>query len=341
MEIHLIAFTNRGSILCSLLMKELKGLEYNAIGFTKYEKEGLILLTNNLKDFTRNAFKNSSVIVFIGATGIAVRAIAPFITSKDKDPAVIVVDEFGENVIPILSGHIGRANEFAKIIAKITKGNAIITTATDLNKKFAVDVWASKNNLHIENISNIKEVSASVLQGEKIGFCCDFEVLGALPAYLATEKVEIGICITKEKNKNLFAKTLLLTPKQYVLGIGCKKNTDEKDLEEFIVEILNKKEISPHLINSISTINIKKDEKAIVSLCNKYLYELKTYTSNELAEVEGKFTASEFVKSIVGVDNVCERAAVLASDNGRLLLNKTSRNGMTVAIAIQEWRCKF
>jgi cobalt-precorrin 5A hydrolase len=341
MKIRMIAFTDRGASLCSLLTQALNELGFEAIGFSKYKKDGIRLFEGSLKTFTAQAFIESDGIIFIGATGIAVRAIAPFITTKDKDPAVIVIDEFGEHIIPILSGHIGGANELAIKIAQIIKGKAIITTATDLNKTFAVDVWASRNDLFIENIQAIKYVSAEVLKGEKIGFACETQVVGNLPDFFTKDQAKVGIEITSAESKNVFSKTLILRPKVYFLGIGCRKNTNEEDLEDFVLETLKEYGIAYQWVKAVATIDIKANEEAINKLCTKYAYNLKTYTSHELSEVEGEFTASEFVKSIVGVDNVCERAAVLGSNHGNLILKKQSKNGMTIAIAMSEWQCRF
>lgn len=341
MMIYLIAFTDRGAALCAELTKELNSSGFEAEGFSKCENEGLTLFSGSLKEFCEKAFLKSRAIIFIGATGIAVRGIAPFVTTKDKDPAVIVVDEFGQYVIPILSGHIGKANELSVKVAEILKATPVITTSTDLNGKFSVDVWAGKNDMYVENIENIKHVSSAILKGEQVGFECDYEVDGKFPGFLTGEQTKVGIHISKGKSKSLFSKPLILRPKEYYIGIGCKKGTKKEDLEEFVLDTLDRHEICCRLVNAVATIDIKEKEVAIIEFCKKHSYGLKTYTSDELSKVEGDFSASEFVKSIVGVDNVCERAAVLASGNGKLIIHKKSENGMTVAIARGDWRCRF
>ena len=98
----------------------------------------------DLKSWTKDCFSLHLPILFISSTGIAVRTIAPFLDNKLKDSPVIVVDELGKNVIPILSGHFGGANELAIEIAKVLEANPVITTATDINNLFAVDVFAKK-----------------------------------------------------------------------------------------------------------------------------------------------------------------------------------------------------
>ena len=148
-------------------------------------------------EYVRNNFAGKDALIFVGAAGIAVRMIAPYVVSKDKDPAVIVIDEKGEYVIPILSGHLGGANALAVDIAGFIKGKPVITTATDVNGKFAIDVWTSANNCVITDISKIKVISGAVLRGEKVGFDPGrFEIVGALPEELTLDRADSGVCIS-------------------------------------------------------------------------------------------------------------------------------------------------
>ncbi|WP_010249600.1 cobalt-precorrin 5A hydrolase [Acetivibrio cellulolyticus] len=345
MKITLVAFTKKGANICLKLTNCLREKGHQTTGFSKCNCHDLNLLENNLYDFTKKAFETSSAIVFVGAIGIAVRAIAPFIISKAQDPAVIVVDELGEHVIPILSGHLGGANELAIDLAELLEGKAVITTATDINNVFSVDIWAKKHDLHIDNIENIKHISSAILNGQKMGFYCDFPVDGGLPIFLTNENADAGIYIynsTGSKRNTLpFQNTLFMRPRQFIVGIGCRKGTEKGILEEVFLETLSKLSILPCLVKSVATIDIKKEENAITYLCEKYRYELKVYNSEELSKVKGDFTASEFVRSVTGVDNVCERAAYLASDAGEFVLRKTVERGITIAVAVKSWRCSF
>lgn len=345
MKITLIAFTKKGAGLCYKLTKHLSEKGYDTIGFSKYNFNGLNYPDGNIYDFTKNSFKTSCAIVYVGAIGIAVRAVAPFIISKSQDPGVVVVDEKGEYVIPILSGHLGGANELAVCIAELIKAKALITTATDINNMFAVDLWAKKNGLYIDNVENIKYVSSAILKGQKIGFYCEFPLDGKLPNFLTSKEAEAGICIydsiVSKKEIFNFKKVLFMRPKKFVVGAGCRKGTDESIFEGLFLETLSKLNIPAYLVKCISTIDIKKEEKAIKSLCEKYRYQLKIYSSGELSMARGDFTPSKFVKRITGVDNVCERAAFLASDAGEFILRKTAKNGITIAVAVKKWRCRF
>ena len=128
-EISLIAFTGKGAALCSSLVTLLSGRGRRARGYYN-GSFGNLSPYRNLADFTGTGFKERRALIFIGAAGIAVRAIAPFVRSKAGDPAVIVLDEKGEHVIPLLSGHLGGANDLAVEVARLTGGKAVITTAT-------------------------------------------------------------------------------------------------------------------------------------------------------------------------------------------------------------------
>ena len=112
-------------------------------------------------------------IIFVGATGIAVRAIAPFICGKAVDPAVLVIDEAGRYVISLLSGHLGGANALARTAASMIEAEPIITTATDAESAFAVDTFAKENGFLLTDLRKAKEVSAKVLRGEKLRIYSD------------------------------------------------------------------------------------------------------------------------------------------------------------------------
>lgn len=135
-----------------------------------------------LKEVVKEAFQKKDAILFIGATGIAVRLIAPWVQDKLKDPAVLVIDEQGRYAIPVLSGHVGGCNELAEAAAQILGAEPLITTATDLRQAFAVDVFAAENELVISDRELAKRISAAELRGEKIGFFSDYPVDGVVPA---------------------------------------------------------------------------------------------------------------------------------------------------------------
>ena len=126
-----------------------------------------------LSECAKESFEKKQGMIFIGAAGIAVRTIAPFLKDKLHDPFVIVIDENGDYVIPILSGHVGRANEYARKIAAFLNAQAVITTATDVSHCFAADLFAQKNNYVIQNKEGIARVSAKTLAHQNVTVRCE------------------------------------------------------------------------------------------------------------------------------------------------------------------------
>lgn len=330
-EVGILAFTSRGRHLAaklSVLLSQDAQVEI-------FDNEG------SAKDYLKENFDQKDTFIFICAAGIAVRLIAPLIKSKDVDPAVLVMDEFGRFVIPILSGHLGGANEAAEKISEIIGAVVVLTTATDINEKFAVDVWSKYAGCKVIDVSSIKMVSAAILRGEKVGLESGFPFEGKVPKELTLDAAEMGICVSLSEKLKPFAQTFNVVPRIVTLGVGCRKNTSVDQFEKFILSILEENKVSIHAIEQIASIDIKKFEKCILAFCDKYQIPFVTYSAEELAAVEGEFEVSEFVKSITGVDNICERSAVLGSKNGRKILSKTSSGGITAALAMKDWKCKF
>lgn len=304
---------------------------------TVYNKEEC-----KVKDFVKNHFKPKNTIIFIGAIGIAVRLIAPLIKSKETDAAVIVIDELGEYVIPILSGHIGRANEVAKEVAVILKSTVIITTATDINNKFAIDSWGYNNGCVINDITKIKNVSIEILNDNNVGFTCDFMVKNHLPKGLVYGKgTKVGVVVSVDETRNDYEITLNVIPKIVVVGIGCRKNVDKDLFEQFVLRVLKEQNISIKSIYAISSIDLKKNENCILSFCDKYGIDFITLTKEQLLTVDCELKESEFVKKVAGVGNVCQRSAIYVSENENVTLQKYCENGMAISISKKEWECKF
>lgn len=336
-KIYIVSFTQKGAELSLKLQK----IFPDALLYGKYPSQNINMLEKDIKSFTSEIFGKSKAIIFISAIGIAVRAVAPLIVSKNKDAAVIVLDDTGKYVIPVLSGHIGGANEMALKIAEYINAEPVITTATDRNNKFAVDVWAEKNNLYIDDITMIKEVSSRLLRNEKVGFISDYEVKGTLPEGIVSDvQQECGIVIADNINIQQFPYTMQLIPKEYILGIGARKGAEYSHLKAFVERVLKENNIDKRKILSIASIDIKKDEKAINMLAKELNIPFITYSSDELANVQGDFSSSSFVKSITGVDNVCERAVKCFSCS-EIIVKKLCENGFTLSIGYIKWHGSF
>ena len=298
-------------------------------------------IPGSLAQGAARAFRASDALIFIGACGIALRAVAPLVESKDKDPAVVVIDERARWVISLLSGHLGGANALSREIAALLDSTPVITTATDVRGVFAVDLWAKENRLVIDSLEKAKGVSAALLSGKEIPLKSDYPISGPVPQgiRIAADCGEpFGISVSLYRKNEAW---LRLIPRRLYLGIGCRKGAGEAALLDAVEAALGRYGIDAAGIAAVGTVDLKGEEPALVRLCENRGWELQTFSPARLMEAPGAFASSEFVRTVTGTDNVCERAAVLASGGGRLLVGKFARSGVTVAAAEGEVILRF
>lgn len=293
----------------------------------------------SLRDWTARAFSDADALIFVGAVGIAVRAIAPHIRHKAADPAVVVVDEGGRYAIPILSGHLGGANELARTAAALCGGEAVITTATDVNGVFAVDEWARRQNCAIPNPERIKLVSSKLLAGQTVFYHSDWPIPGRPPQGVAP--AEGTSCDFRLSVRRCEVDSLFIVPRIAVLGVGCKRGTAKERIEEAFAALLEQTGLWEQAFVKVCSIDLKQDEAGILDFCRGRSLPFETYSAQSLNRVAGSFSASGFVAKTTGVDNVCERSAVLGS-GGVLIQKKWTLPGVTMAAALgafaPDWR---
>lgn len=284
------------------------------------------------------SFAESELMVFVGSCGIAVRKIAPFVHDKRTDPAVVCVDELGTFVIPLLSGHIGGANALARHIADSLHATPVITTATDINRKFSVDTWATENGCAISSMKLAKAVSAAILERD-IPLKSDFPITGGLPnGVISGETGNLGIYLTLS-DKEPFENTLRLVPKVLHLGIGCRRGTDKEAIGAAVEQVFRENSLDFCGVSCAASIDLKQDEKGLLSFCEEQNIPIRFYTAEELTAVPGDFTPSPFVRKVTGVDNVCERSALVGAE--KIIVKKTACHGVTVAVAMEKWEVHF
>lgn len=304
----------------------------------KYVTEGCEPIQGGISAFTGPLMKHRDILVFVGACGIAVRAIAPYLISKTCDPAVLCVDETGKYVISLLSGHIGGGNRLALSVAGGIGAVPVVTTATDVNGRFSVDAWAAEQGFGIGSMAVAKDFSAAILERD-LPICTDVPIEGKLPSGLYPgDSGELGLCIST-KLKKPFDSTLNLIPKVLTLGIGCRRGTSCETIEAVVRQVLQENQLNLRAVKEITSVTLKSDEEGLLAFAERYRLPIHFYTPEELNAVEGEFTASAFVKNTVGVDNVCERSA--AAGGGKLIVKKTAGQGVTAAVAEGEWKVCF
>ena len=347
MKTALIGFTKNSGTIMQKLRKGFgeQGiscevwLKRKGVSREEAEAEGICLLNDSLTSWTGRQFQEKDALIFVGATGICVRSIAPYVRSKKTDPAVIVVDEQGRHAISLLSGHIGGANALTLLAAGILGADPVITTATDLHGKFAVDAFAAGRDMYLDSMPMAKEIVAALVEGRRVGMYSAFPVLGGIPEELDLNgKEDLGFAVDIRRSRP-FERTLHLVPRAVALGVGCKKGTDGEALKGFVREELERREIFPESICAVASIELKKDEAGLHALAEDLGVPFHVYTAEELeqAESEDGFTESGFVKNVTGVGNVCERSALRLAGTRRLLIRKTAGNGMTLAAALTDY----
>lgn len=261
---------------------------------------------DSLKNFVAEIFAKFDALIFIGAAGIAVRMIAPHIVSKLSDPAIIVIDERGKNVVSLLSGHVGGGNFLTAKIAEKISANPVITTATDVEEKFSADGLASQLGLKPSPKDAIKIINSAILRGEDI--------------FLSAGNVKLN-----------------LNPCNLICGIGCKRGTPAEKIFKAVSTACKIIFQPVERIKIFASVDLKSDEVGLLDFAKKIQREIKFFSVDELQKkiTEYKLQESDFVKKIVGVGNVCEAAALCCVERGKFALTKKSFDGVTVALLFE------
>ena len=353
-KIRVISFTEQGLRL-SARMAEILKPDYEVWLYTTRTEvcadsgqgNPVIRLQDGLHTWCASVFSDSDALVFVGACGIAVRTIAPFLVSKISDPAVLAADERGRHIISLLSGHMGGGNALTAYLAARLGADPVITTASDVNGKLAVDVWAKKNHLQISDMELAKRAAARIVSGGRIPFLCEGAVNGEIPRELERRpEMKEGCGIVVSVRDKWGADVLRLTPRAVILGIGCRRGKPAAEIREQIYRILAVQQIAPESIEKLASIDLKAEEAGLLALAEELDVPFETYSAEQLRAVPGKFSVSEFVRDVTGVDNVCERAAVAALPeeeqiNADFICRKTAADGVTAALVCREWSVEF
>ena len=342
MNVRIVSYTARGRETAARIAEALcaAGHDCRRFALPRFCGAGDEPLSLPAADWAGAGFQSGDALVFCCAAGIAVRAIAPWVKDKRSDSAVLVVDEAGRFVIPLLSGHLGGANELAVTLAERLGAKPVLTTATDVNGVFAVDLFARDNHLYITDMGLAKAVSAALLDGAPVGFRSELPWVGPLPEGLTEDGAELGILISAKDAPLPFPRTLRLVPRRFAAGLGCKRGKPYAALKAFLLKQLAVCGVTPEELRCLASIDFKRDEPGLLALSAALGVPLPTFSAEALNAIPGAFSGSDFVKARTGVDCVCERAAVLAS-GGTLVCQKITGDGMTFALARYEEAIRF
>ena len=322
--------------------------------FTKADIEGTIQISS-ISGCISDVFDKVESILFIGAMGICVRSIAPYIKDKHTDPAIVNIDSTGKYVISVLSGHVGRANDLTQRIAHILGAEAILTTQSDNTNLWALDILGEKYGwTATSNTANFNEPLTTFVNKKTTALLLDINDEGTqylertipehVKVYYSYKDINLSeykllIAVTPYRYPLTDIQTIYYHPKVLHLGVGCRKECKPDGISEYITEALNNNNMAIASIKDISSIDIKKDEPLLKALQSHFMsIPVNIYTANELKDIEVA-NPSEKVEEVTTVVGVAESSAIKSAGGGSLILEKqkgklSDGNDFTFAIAI-------
>lgn len=327
----------------------------------KLLEEGFLPFNGSFGDTLREAFKQYSALVVVGAIGLTVRVIAPLVNDKMTDPAVVVINERGQHVVSLLSGHVGGANTLTRYLAGILGADPVITTATDVNEMAALDTLATQLDAEMQDFRHaVKVVNQMLVSNQKVGLWWDTPLLaerercdtrGFVPVdcldQLSLDQLSLEqrppldalVCITLRDTLPLPADQLAtlpvykLVPRRVVAGIGCRRATSLQTLVELLQQQMAENHFDIMALRAIGSVTIKKDEPALHQLAKCWRVPFELFSVGELSRHEQRFPASDFVRQTVGVGSVSQPVAWLMSD-GKLVGNTLRQQGVTITLGV-------
>ena len=337
MRIAIISVSDKGKELASNIKEKLDD-DSTVIKVDSYHK--------NVKKYFPILFYEYDAIIAIMASGILIRSIAPLIESKVTDPAVLNIDDNGNFVISMLSGHLGGANKLTKKIAGLIDAKPVITTSTDVNKKLGIDVLAQDLYLSIDNTKEILFFNKAILDGKKLTFTVNPDRnFDYLFDYLKNITLEMDVFFeysndvdADEIHVTLEGHEMILKERKIVVGIGCRRGKEYEKILDAFSKSISQLNIHKSRVSMLASAEIKKDEEGILKLSQNLnvsvnfveIDKLKLFESSDVAK-------SEFVYSKFGIYGVCEPSALItAGFDSKLIYKKTSYNGVTIAVAISK-----
>lgn len=324
---------------------------------SKFEKgdeasKQIQLFSGSVRMLLPTLFQQYKGIILIISLGAVVRMIAPILKDKKTDPGVVVIDDRGENVISVLSGHLGGANELTHEVAAALGARAIITTASDVQKTIPVDLFGSRFGWVWDAADKLTPVSASVVNEEHVAIVQESgepnwwlydkplpehiiryasikEALAAKPnaALVVTHRV-----LAKE-DEVLLENGIVFRPKVVVIGMGCNRGTSAKEIETVILDTLAELNISAKSVKALCTIDLKKDEAGLLEVIAKYGWEFAIYPPATLNTVTIE-APSDTVFKYTGAYGVSEPAVKLYTGAEQLELVKKKSGNVTISIGI-------
>ena len=285
-----------------------------------------------VREWTVDRFNDTDAIIYICSAVRAVRYIGKLLKDPMSDPAVLVIDASGRYCIPLLSGRRGEAYELARIFDSRLGIEFIDAVLPDDATQFDIEKYAQAKNMEISNSDYAKEVKAAISSGAEVGFYTNYPVLGDLPGGMSwATSGKLGVYISPSYHSAYFDHTLWLIPKCLIIGIRFEEGQSARKLEKAISELLKKYSLYPEAIAEIATSREYEHDISLAALCYERGIQLTALADEEL-------------KGLLREDgtaaDICEAAAIKAG-NGKLIINSVENDGITCAIAVNNFHIRF
>ncbi len=344
MKVCILAFSIKGCILSDKIELYLEEEGHEVVSYASDKvavmagKEAI----GRLEACVAGLFYETDAIIFVGSCETAIRAVAPFVRSRATDPAVISVDELGQNVVSLLSGQMITSNELAFNIADQLAATPVITNGAGRNAVFTVEAFARKNHLYVVESVLAREISAELLYGNPVGFECDYYIEGNVPESLGGgDDIESGIFVSTDLLSNPFRNTLHLVPKNIIIGLACSPGTKAADIEHFMYSNLEKYHIPVSRVGRICSLHALDEEPGIAEVAESMNIKYQTYSDETLLELDGNYSEDDPVGDIFNVDHASERCALRGSHGGKLIIKTQLTNGISMAAAVKKLTIRF
>ena len=296
----------------------------NLLNLENENNEDLIVINERVPILLEKTFNKYDLHIFVAATGAVVRIIEGKFKSKDTDPAVITIDDHANFVILLLSGHLGGANEECKKIANGIGAIPVITTASDVGGKIAVDTLSQKIKAKLNDLDGAKRVTSLIVNGENVSL--------HLPKNIVNHDENSAGAIIVSNRKNIEISKII--PQNIFIGIGCKRGVSKEHIIEKLKYAMDKQNLELSAIKMAASAWVKSDETGLLEAMKELDIPIKFFEKEEILKLEDLIEEkSEYVKKTIGVYGVSEPCAFLASSGkGAFLAKKIKLDGMTLSI---------
>lgn len=354
----IVAITKHGVEMARDLNQKFPGTDlYYMSKFARGDEEarGIQLFSNSVRMLFPALWPAYKGLIIIISLGAVVRMIAPLLEDKKKDPGVVVIDDRGENVISVLSGHLGGANELTHEVAAVMGARAIITTASDVQKTIPVDLFGRRFGWEWDSDEKLTPVSASVVNEEHVAVVNEsgerdwwmhdapmppsikeYPSIAAAQAASPHAALVVSHRLLTPEEQTILDNGVLYRPKVIVLGMGCNRGTSADEIEAVIKETLDELQFSIKSVKALATIELKKDEEGLIAVCEKYGWPFVYYSPEQLNQVEIS-DPSDTVFKFTGAYGVSEPAAKLYAGVSELVLTKKKSGNATISVGLMPY----